>query len=64
MNEQVVGLLGDSVQWWTRTEDGWYVSDALGTLGHRSPRPPQAWQHPPDLGSLAWIDGSSFLRDE
>lgn len=55
---QVVGIVAvedgfDVVAWWTRTTDGWYVSDTLGNLGHRDAMTaaesvgPTWWQHPP-----------------
>lgn len=39
-DEQVIGIVlrdggADEVAWWTRTSDGWYVSDTFGNLGHR-----------------------------
>jgi len=57
-NEQVVGLIErdggfDEIAWWTRTDDGWYVSDTRGTVGHRDAmtaeqsRGPHWWQHAP-----------------
>lgn len=37
---QVIGVIQrddghDEVAWWTRTADGWYVSDRRGNLGSR-----------------------------
>ena len=57
-NVQVVGIVTrddghDEVAWWTRTDDGWYVSDMRGTVGHRDAmtaeqsRGPHWWQHAP-----------------
>ena len=55
---QVVGILVredgyDAIAWWTRTDDGWYVSDNRGNMGHRDAMTKEAsdgpdwWQHPP-----------------
>ena len=57
---QVVGLLADplgfdTVAWWTRTKDGWYVSDTRGNLGHRDAmtaadsKGPHQWCHAPKI---------------
>jgi hypothetical protein len=36
LDEQVVGLAADGcLGWWTRTTDGWYVSEKRGQIGHR-----------------------------
>lgn len=53
--EQVIGVKDDEVQFWTRTNDGWYVSDSLGQVGHRDAwgpegsRGPDLWTHHPKL---------------
>jgi hypothetical protein len=56
IGQQVVGVVErdgrfDEVAWWTRTVDGWYVSDTRGNLGNRdamtaaSSKGPH-WWHP------------------
>ena len=56
INVQVVGIEPGKhagVAWWTRTHDGWYVSQAQGTLGNRdasrveNSRGPAFWTHAP-----------------
>lgn len=58
LGQTVIGIMEredgfDEVSWWTRTEDGWYVSDVRGNLGHRDAfRPaesegPTWWSHAP-----------------
>jgi hypothetical protein len=57
---QVIGIIsrdgyGD-LAWWTRTDDGWYVSDKNGSLGHRDAMTrdasggPSVWCHAPKIG--------------
>lgn len=58
VNTQVIGVVervdgNDEVAWWTRTEDGWYVSNTKGNRGQlgadektRS-QGPDWWQHAP-----------------
>lgn len=56
IDEQVIGILFveggfDELAWWTRTNDGWYVSDTFGNLGHRDAmtkeesKGPHLWTH-------------------
>lgn len=58
INEQVIGVVRrdggyDEVAWWTRTIDGWYVSEYRGNRGHRDAattsesKGPDAWIHAP-----------------
>lgn len=47
VNEQVVGVADDEVAWWTRTDDGWYVSDKRMNIGHRDDRGPTYWAGSP-----------------
>jgi hypothetical protein len=43
----------DELAWWTRTADGWYVSETRGNLGHRDAmtadesKGPDIWCHVP-----------------
>lgn len=61
IDEQVIGIIErpdqfDEVAWWTRTTDGWYVSECRGNLGHRDAatrsesRGPDLWCHAPKPG--------------
>lgn len=59
LNEQVIGIVrGGNVSWWTRTDDGWYVSDVQGKVGHRDAmratesKGPCVWTHAPKLGEF------------
>lgn len=65
LDEQVIGIDavdGDTVSWWTRTEDGWYVSTSRGNIGHRDSMRaensvgPSLWTHAP---RKAWSAGVS-----
>ncbi len=62
LNQQVVGVSFrdggfDELAWWTRTDDGWFISDVRGNIGNRdafrkeqSKGPdfgPDFWQHAP-----------------
>ena len=58
IGEQVVGFISrrdglDEIAWWTLTQDGWYVTNTLGNLGHRDAmtredsQGPDAWTHRP-----------------
>lgn len=53
IGQQVVGVCNGEVAWWTRTDDGWYVSDHRDNLGHRDAmtpeqsRGPDVWAHTP-----------------
>jgi len=56
---QVVGIIRqhgyDDVAWWTRTEDGWYVSQSRGSVGHQDAitkddsTGPHVWCHAPKI---------------
>lgn len=57
-DDQVVGVVVrdggfDELGWWTRTSDGWYVSDTRGNLGNRDAmrkedsKGPHLWCHAP-----------------
>ncbi len=57
LDEQVIGISADiyggEVAWWTRTTDGWYVSEKRGQVGHRDAmtkersKGPDLWTHAP-----------------
>ena len=48
MDVQVIGIDDDGdVSLWTRTSDGWYVSDKRSWVGHRDVRGPAVWTHIP-----------------
>lgn len=57
IDTQVIGIVRrdgfDEVAWWTRTNDGWYVSETSGNVGHRDAmcrddsKGPHQWCHAP-----------------
>ena len=50
LDTQVIGIDDDGdVALWTRTEDGWYVSERRSNVGHRDDRGPALWTHIPKL---------------
>jgi hypothetical protein len=46
----------DEVGYWTRTTDGWYLSDKRSNVGHRDVRGPGLWTYMPTPIKAEWWD--------
>lgn len=59
-NEQVVGLLGEDVDFWTLTEEGWYCSAMKGLRGSKVDMVPAYWSPLPN----SWMNQPKPDEDE
>jgi hypothetical protein len=55
LGQQVVGVCNGELAWWTRTDDGWYVSDHYANLGHRDAMTPDK-----SLGPDLWAEAPTI----
>lgn len=51
LDVQVIGIdqEGNSIAWWTRKDDSWWVSNVRGELGNRDDAGPSWWLFPPKM---------------